>query len=335
MPEEHMISRRHFILAGATAVTAASVSRPKNTHAASRALRIGYILPRNSQLGAGASSFTEEVAKRTSGRFTVEQFPDSTLGGDVELMKGVQLGSIDLAFVTGMGLSSILPDAGVLNIPFLFRSTQHAHLVLDGPIGDGFREQFAAKDMIMLAWGENGLRHITNGRHPIAGPSDLKGLRMRVPQSDVLRKGFEALGAEAASLPFPQLFEALRAGTFDGQENPIATIRAAQFSQVQKFLTLSGHAYDPAVFLMTPDAFDELSADDKQSFKDAAKAGGIASRAFAAQAESEGVVALRQAGMTVQAEIDRAGFASAMAGIMPEFEQKFGAELIQRIKSTA
>ncbi len=96
------------------------------------------------------------------------------------------------------------------------------------------------------------MRHITNAARPIVTPADVKGLRLRVPQSDVLLAGFKALGADAAPLPFPQLFEALRAGKFDGQENPIATIVAAKFDQVQKFLTLSGHAYDPAVFLMAP-----------------------------------------------------------------------------------
>jgi TRAP-type C4-dicarboxylate transport system substrate-binding protein len=157
---------------------------------------------------------------------------------------------------------------------------------------------------------------------------------MRVPQSEVLLKGFQALGADAASLPLPQLFEALRAGKFDGQENPIATIRAAKFDQVQKFLTLSGHAYDPAVFFISPDTFDELSTEDKASFIEAAKLGGQASRVFAAQAEADGVAALRQAGMTVQASIDRAAFAAAMAGANPEFEKRFGRELIEQIRKT-
>ena len=164
-------------------------------------------------------------------------------------MGSTQLGSIDLAFVTGMGLPSILPEAGVLNIPFLFSNIGQAHTALDGPMGESFRKLFAAKGLVMLAWGENGLRHMTNAKRPIIVPADLKGLRMRVPQSDVLLTGFQALGVDVASLPFPQLYEALRTGKFDGQENPIATIQAAKFDQVQKFLTLSGHAYDPAVFL--------------------------------------------------------------------------------------
>jgi tripartite ATP-independent transporter DctP family solute receptor len=330
-----MLARRQLFLSGAGLASATLALHLVPARAATRNLRIGYILPVQSQLGAGATVFAEEVTKRTGGRITVQQFPDSTLGGDVELLKGVQLGSIDLAFVTGMGLPSILPDTGVLNIPFLFNSNAHAHTVLDGPIGESFRKQFAAKDLVMLAWGENGLRHITNARRPIVTPGDLKGIKMRVPQSEVLLQGFQALGVETASLPFPQLFEALRAGKFDGQENPIATIRAAKFDQVQKFLTLSGHAYDPAVFLMAQDAFDELSAEDKTSFIDAAKLGGIASRDFAARAETDGVVALRDAGMTVQTTIDRAGFAAAMAGASPGFEKRFGRELIEQIKKTA
>jgi len=329
-----MLARRSFMSSGIA--LAVGLAMPAIGHAAAKAqaLRIGYILPQQSQLGAGASAFAEAVAKRTGGRITVQQFPDATLGGEVEMLKGVQLGSIDLGFITGMALPGILPEAGVLNIPFLFNSVAHAHAVLDGPVGESFRERFAAKDLVMLAWGENGLRHITNAKRPIAAPEDLKGLKLRVPQSDVLLMGFQALGVDVATLAFPQLFEALRAGKFDGQENPIATIRAAKFDQVQKFLTLSGHAYDPAVFVMSPDAFDELSANDKTSFAEAAKLGAQASRAFAAEADVAGVAALRQAGMVVQGSIDRSRFASAMAAANAEFEKRFGRELIERIKKT-
>jgi tripartite ATP-independent transporter DctP family solute receptor len=334
LPRERAMLARRKILAAAAGLTA-GFAMPAIRRAVAKTgqnLRIGYILPQQSQLGAGATAFADEVSKRTGGRITVQQFPDSSLGGDVELLKGVQLGSIDLAFATGMGLPSVLPEAGVLNIPFLFNSIDHAHATMDGPIGESFRKLFAAKDLVMLAWGENGLRHITNARHPIVTPDDLKGLRMRVPQSDVLMMGFQSLGVDAATLPFPQLFEALRAGKFDGEENPIATIRAAKFDQVQKFLTLSGHAYDPAVFIMSPDVFDELSAEDKASFMAAGKLGAQASRAFAAEAQATGVAALQQAGMTVQTNIDRARFASAMATATPEFEKRFGRELIAQIK---
>ena len=330
-----MFSRRHILLTGAAAASGMFLAGGRSARAAAKTLRIGYILPLQSQLGAGATAFADELAKRTAGRFTLQQFPDSALGGDVELAKGVQLGSIDLAFITGFGLPSVLPEAGVFNIPFLFKSLQHAYAVFDGPIGESYRQRFAAKDLVMLAWGENGLRHMTNAKRPIVGPDDLKGLRMRVPQSEVMLSAFQALGVEAASLPFPQLYEALRAGKFDGQENPIATIQAAKFDQVQKFLTLSGHAYDPAVFVVSPDVFEELSPEDKANFAAAAKVGAAASRRFAGEAATNGIAALQQAGLTVQREIDRAAFAAAMAPANPKFEKMFGRELIEQIRQAA
>jgi TRAP-type transport system periplasmic protein len=324
--------RRRDVLTGALAASGLAAS---GARAAGRSLRIGYILPVQSQLGAGATAFADEIAKRTGGRIAIQQFPDSSLGGDVELAKGVQLGSIDLALITGFGLPGVLPEIGVFNIPFLFRNMEHAHAVFDGPIGESFRKVFAAKDLVLLAWGENGLRHLTNSRHAVATPGDLKGLRIRVPQTDIMLSAFKALGVEAASLPFPQHYEALRAGKFDGQENPIATIQAAKFDQVQKFLTLSGHAYDPAAFVVSLDVFEDLSAEDKASFVAAAKVGAAASRRYAAEAATAGVVQLERTGMTVQRDIDARAFAAAMAGANAAFEQQFGHDLIERIRAAA
>jgi TRAP-type transport system periplasmic protein len=296
---------------------------------------MGDLFSRDSQLGAGATVMADAVAKRTNGRIRIEQAPDASLGGDVEILKAVQLGSVDLAFVTGAGLPSVLPVTDVLHIPFLFTSADHAHAVLDGAVGADLSKQLAAKDLVPLAWGENGMRHMTNSKHPIATPDDVKGLKMRLPQSDVMVLGFQALGAQTGMLPFPQLYEALQTGQFDGEENPIATIQAAKLEKVQKFLTMSAHVYDPAIIVMSPDAHDELSADDKAIFADAAKLGAVESRRYAAAAEHSGVSALQQAGLQAVAQIDRARFAAATASAMPEFERRFGRDQIERIRQTA
>ncbi len=330
-----MLARRHLLLAGAAA--AASLAAPYVARAAdaTRTLRMGYLLSRDSQLGAGTTAMADAVGKATGGRVRIEQFPDAALGGEVEIVKAVQLGSVDLAFVTGAGLATAFPDTDVFHIPFLFGNAAHAHAVFDGPVGQDFLKRLSAKDLVAFAWGENGMRHMTNSKHPIAAPDDLKGLRMRLPQSEVMVLGFKALGAEAAMLPFPQLFEALQSGQFDGEENPIATIQAARFDKVQKFLTMSGHVYDPAIIVMSPDAHDDLSAEDKAAFADAAKLGAAASRQYAAAAEQSGVAALKQAGMQVLTEIDRARFASVMASVEPEYEHRFGREEIVRIRQIA
>ena len=328
-----MPGRRNILLGGAALATAGLSARAVAAPAKARKLRMGYLLPTESQLGAGATAMAEEVARRTGGRIEIQQFPNSVLGGEVEMLKAVQLGTIDLAFITGAPLPNVLPDAGIFNIPFLFNSPAHAHAVLDGPIGDSYLRLLAGKDLVALAWGENGLRHITNSKRPIATPDDLKGLKLRVPQSPVMLLGFRALGAEANPLPFPQVYGALQAGVFDGQENPIATITSAKFAQVQKFLTLSGHVYDPALIVMSSDANDDLPAEDRAIILAAAKTGARASRSFAAAAEGSGVAGLKQAGMQVLPGIDRARFAAAMASANPEFDKLFGRQRIEQIRA--
>ena len=325
------MSRKLLLLVAAIGAFVAA-HLPNSIAATKQTLKIGYILAKNSQLGAGATVFADEVARRTQGRYRLEQYPNAELGGEVEMMKGVQLGTIDLAFITGAPVPNFVPEAGIFGIPFLFRDAQHAHAVLDGPIGDELLQKFAAKGMIGLAWGENGMRHLTNSRHPIATPDDLKGLKLRVPQSDTMVAGFKGLGADVSQLAFPELYGALQTGKFDGQENPIATIVASKFNQVQKYLTMSGHIYDPAVFLISKDLYEDMSPADRAAFVEAARLGGEASRKFAAQAEAEGVAFLQQQGMQVVTSIDKSKFAAAMAPIMPGFEQKYGAATIARIR---
>src|ERR1700733_15071103 len=300
---------------------------------APKTLKLGYILSAHSQLGAGAAVFADEIAKRTEGRYQIEQYPNSALGGEVEMLKAVQLGTGDLAFITGAPLPNFLPDIGVFNIPFLFRDAGHAHAVLDGPIGQSYLAKFRDKDLVALAWGENGMRHLTNSKRAVRSPEDLGGLKLRVPQSDVMLAGFKALGADVSSLAFPLLYGALQSGQFDGEENPIATIQSSKFNQVQKYLTLSGHVYDPAILFMSVDDFDALSADDKTAFIAAAKLGGAASRRFAATAEKNGVAQLMQSGMQVVTDVDRTKFAAAMAPANPVFAKQFGGDLIERIRN--
>ncbi len=307
---------------------------PQNALAQNVTYNIGYLLSRESQLGVGASVFANEVAKQTHGRIIIEQQPNAVLGGEVEMLNGMQVGTVDMAFITGAPLPYIIPEVGVFNIPFIFRDIEHAHAVLDGPIGQSYLEKFKEKNLVALAWGENGLRHLTNSKRPIIQPDDLKGLKLRVPQSEVMIIGFKALGADVSSLPFPKLYEALQSNQFDGQENPIATILFSKFSQVQKYLTLSGHVYDPALILISGDIWNDLKDDDRAVLIEAAKMGAKASRDAAGEAQRTGIEILRQQGMNVVETIDRPRFAAALEGIRPTYEKQFGVEIIKKIEDT-
>ncbi len=298
-----------------------------------RVLRFGYLFAQTSQLGTGAERFAAEVAKRSGGAYRVELYPNGSVGGEVEMAEELRLGHLDLAFITSAPFSSIIPDFGVFDIPFLFRDARHAHAVFDGAIGQDYLGKFQQKGLVALAWGENGMRHITSSRRPVTGPEDLKGLSMRVPQSDIMLAGFRSLGVKAEPLAFPALYGALQSGQFDGQENPISVIAASRFEKVQKHLTLSGHVYSWAVVVMSRTAWEALSAADQKAFTEAARAAGQISREVAGRAETEGVDALRRSGMSVVAGVDRAAFEQSLQATTAEFSARFGAETLRQIKA--
>ncbi len=328
-----MLNRRAFVLTTGFAALGAGVRHSSAQSA--RTLRMTYLYAAESQFGAGATAMANEVAKRTDGRIRIEQFPDAALGGDANMMKGVQLGSIDVAIISASYLPAAVPEVDVFQMPFLFRDVTHARATLDGAPGQDFLKRMSAKNLVALAWAENGLRHISNSKRPILAPEDMKGLKFRLPPSDVLVLAFKTLGAETGVVALPKLYDALQTGQFDGQENPVATMLANNLQKVQKFLTLSGHVYSPAVIVMSPDAYDELSADEKTIFADAARLGAQASRDYSSQADKTGIATIQQAGVQVIADIDRARFAAAMAGAMPEYEKRFGRDLIERIRAVA
>ena len=306
---------------------------PAKAQEAPRTLKLAFILPAASQLGAGAATFAAEVSTRTGGRYKIELFPNAMLGGEVAVLAAMKADAVDLAFVTGAPLANVVPAVGVLNIPFLFHDAAEARRLLDGPIGAEYLTQFDAAGLHALAWGENGMRQLTNSKRVVRSPADLAGLRLRLPQSDVMRTGFEALGVDVKQIAFPQVYAALRTGAVDGQENPVATIVSSRFYEVQRHLTLTSHVYDPAAVLMSEDAWNDLSAPDKEAFAASARLAAQASRDYAAHAETVGLATIRAAGVDVVDVVDRSAFASAAAAAKPTYEKRFGREAIERIRA--
>ncbi len=287
----------------------------------------------NSHQGVAIDVFAAEVDKRTGGRYKVQNFYSGALGGERESIEAVQLGTQELAFSSTGPVPNFVPAARILDIPFLFRDKAHARAVLDGPIGQDLLKEFESKGFKALAWAENGVRHMTNSRRAVNLPEDLKGLKMRTMENPVHIAAYKGFGIITTPMAFPEVFTALQQGTVDGQENPLSVIMAAKFDQVQKHLTLTGHVYSPAIFLMNKAAFDKLSAADKQAFLDAAKEAVKANRARVDDDDAKGVADLRSKGMQVVDNPDRARFQAALAPVYAEFEKQFGKANIDRIRN--
>jgi tripartite ATP-independent transporter DctP family solute receptor len=297
------------------------------------ALKINIALAQNSHYGVAIDTFAREVERRTGGRYRIQTFYSGALGAERESVEGVQLGTLDLTLTSTGPLPNFVPEVAILDIPFLFRDYAHARAVLDGPIGQELLGKFPAKGMVGLAWAENGFRHMTNSRHPVNVPDDLRGLKMRTMENPIHIEAYRQFGIQPTPMAFTEVFTALQQGTVDGQENPLSVITAAKLDQVQKYLSLTGHVYSPAVFLMNKAQWDKLSAADKQAFLEAAREGVRANRARVDDDESKAVADLRTKGMTVTENIDRTKFQAALAPAYVDFGKRFGQQNIDRIRN--
>lgn len=323
---------RRTLLAAAVATTATLSAGA--AFAQAKEVKIGYALAVNSHYGAAANAWADVVEKGTNGAYKFKQFPASALGGERELIEGLQLGTVEAAIVSTGALSNFVPNVGVVDIPFLFRDTQHARAVMDGAFGQDLLAQFQKRGLVALAWGEQGFRHLTNNKHPVNTVADLKGLKIRVTENPVHITAFRTLGASPTPMSWPEVIGALQQGTIDGQENPISVLASAKLWQVQKYLTLSSHVYAPMALIVSPSFWGTLTAAQKTAFTEGAKKGALASRVFVDAVEKKGVEEAKANGMKVVESVDQAPFRTALEPAYKEYAKKFGQKTLDAITAT-
>lgn len=296
-------------------------------------LKMGYPTSKESHYGVGSTVFCDEIEKGTQGRYKCQHFPNSALGGEREMIEAVQLGTQDVVNTSTGPVGNFVPEVKIVDIPFLFRDYDHARKVLDGPIGQDLLAKFPSKGLIALAWTENGFRHMTNSVRPIVEPSDAKGLKMRTMENKVHMEGYKSFGILPTPMAWPEVFTALQQHTVDGQENPIPVILAAKFSQVQKYLSMTGHVYSPALLLLSPKVWNGLNEADRKVFLDAAKKASVAQRRKVNDDEANGVAELRRQGMEVVEKVDGEAFRKAIAPAYQQYAKEFGADRIAAIQA--
>lgn len=280
----------------------------------------------------GAEALRQKLAAFAPEDIVVDERVGNALGSENAILAATQSGAVDVAVLSGGVVSAVVPELGVFDIPFLFRDEAQAKAVMQGPVGAKIAAKFADKGLVLLALGKQGFRDLTNSKRPIRTPADLQGIKIRVLPNDVYKMTFKALGADVVPMDFPLVYAALKDGRLDGQENPPTTISASRFFEVQKYLTLTDHFFAPVAFVANRAMFDQLDPADQEILLTAAKAGAEAT--WASQADAARLKQLRSAGMDVIDKIDRQAFVDAVKSLDPEFEKRFGKELIAAIRST-
>lgn len=294
-------------------------------------LKLGYGLPATSHWGDAATAFADKLGELSGGKLTVTQFPDSQLGGERAMVEGLQIGSIDVVITSTGPVGNFVPAVQVFDIPFLFRDYEHARSVQDGPIGQELLQAFEPAGLVALAWGDAGFRHFTNNEHPVHTPADISGLKHRVMENDAHVLAFKTLGSLPTPMSFTELYTSLQNGTLDGQENPVAVIIAGKLFEVQKHLSLTGHALTNALFLVSPVVWDTLTDEQKGWMREAATAGQTALRARIDSDDANGLTFLREEGMEIVEDPDREAFRASLEPAYVEYRERFGSDLIDRI----
>jgi len=241
-------------------------------------IKFAHYGPTSDPVHVGALKFKEVLEKESGGAYKVEIFPQEQLGKGADMIIGTQVGSIDVSVTGNPFFGGVSPEQAALDIPFLFRTVDHAYRVIDGPIGRELMDKFEARGLKGLAYWEIGFRNITNSVRPIRTPADLKGIKLRTTPNPMHIEAFKIWGANPTPMAISEVYLALNTKTVDGQENPTVHIAKMKFQEVQKYMSVTRHAFTAAPMVMNLAKFKALTPQQQAMFMKAAKEGAIAER---------------------------------------------------------
>jgi len=285
-------------------------------------LKLATVTPEDHAYNAGAKEFARLINEKSNGAVDILVYPGGKLGqGEEEILKGMQMGTIDLAIISTGPLNAYSLQIGVLDFPFLFRDADHVDKALDGPIGRDLLESL--DKMKGLAFMENGFRHFTNSARPITRPEDFSGLKLRTMDNPIHLASIRELGAEPIPMAWgDEVLTALQKKTIDGQENPVGIIWANGMEKLQEHMSLTGHFYSSAPLCMNQTKFDSLKPEWQTIFMEAAREAADIERKIIRDQEQEQLKELKTRGMDIRS-IDTELFIDAMKPVYTTFLNKY------------
>jgi tripartite ATP-independent transporter DctP family solute receptor len=268
-------------------------------HAQTRTIKFANQNAKGHPIVQGMEKFAEIVEAKSGGKLKVNVFPGGALGSDQANLSALQGGTLEMASMNSGIFASIVKDFAVYDFPFLFSNPKEVAAVVDGPVGQQLHAKLEEKGLIGLTYYELGFRQITNSKRPITKVEDIAGLKLRVIPNPINIDWVNALGANPTPLPFPELYAALEQKAVDGQENPVATIQGAKLNEVQKYMVLTNHQYNPQSVVVSKKFWESLSPADRKLLQDAAVESARFQREQSRNAAAGILDALKKGGMQV------------------------------------
>lgn len=269
----------------------------------------------------------------TGGAHTVNVAPSATMGDDVELLTSATAGVIHVTANSQGAMSQIVPEIGLLGLPFLFEDLPTAWKVLDGEVGTMLDERAQEAGLKVLGFWDNGIRHVSHLSKLVPTPADVQGMKIRTPPDQMTVDIFEALGAAPAPLAFSELPTALQSGVFDGQENPLTNIYSSKIHEITPFITLTGHKYESTPVVAGLAWWSGIDEATQTCVLDATAEAGKLQRDLSLKADDELRPKMEAEGVTF-GEADRQAFIDATASVYDKYSADY-ADLVEALKQAA
>ena len=282
---------------------------------------------------AGMKKFAETVSAKSGGKMKVNLFYNGTLGSDQAVVSAMKGGTIEMSVMNSGILASEAKELAIFDFPFLFASEKESDAIVDGPVGKKMHSLLEAKGLVGLTYWELGYRQMTNSKRPLNKVEDIDGLKLRVIPNPINVAWVKALGANPTPLPFPEVYGAMEQKAIDGQENPVSVIAANKFWEVQKYIALTNHQYNPQSVLFSKKVWDALSAAEKKVITDAANEATIIQRKEARAAVAANLDLLKKNGMTVTefAPAEVAKLREKMKPVIAQFSSSVGEATVNEV----
>ena len=282
---------------------------------------------------AGMKKFGELVSAKSGGKIKVNLFYNGTLGSDQAVVSAMKGGTIEMSVMNSGILASEAKELAIFDFPFLFANDKESDAIVDGPVGKKMHALLEQKGLVGLAYWELGYREITNSKRAMTKVEDIEGLKLRVIPNPINVAWVKALGANPTPLPFPEVYGALEQKAIDGQENPVSVIAASKFWEVQKYIALTNHQYNPQSVLFSKKVWDALSAAEKKVIADSANEATVVQRKEARAAVAANLDLLKKNGMTVTefAPAEVAKLREKMKPVIAQFSASVGEATVNEV----
>jgi len=277
-------------------------------------IKLGVVTKPGSAQNIVAEKFKELIEARSNGNIQVQIFHSNSIGNETEILQQIQMNTVQMAIITGGPFDTFDPIVRVINYPFLFKDHAQADKILDGPLGAKILKSLERAGFKGLCFSENGFRNLTNNRHPVKGPDEIKGLKIRVMASALHKAIWQALGANPTPMPWP-IYTELEQGVIDGQENPLWVMEVYKFYEIQKYMTLTRHVYSPHIDVASLKWWKSLDSKTQDLIQTTLYDAAVFQREDNRSKNTARLTFLKEKGMEVEEHPDIDAFRAKVAGL--------------------